>query len=308
MILNRYKRSLTSNSKLFLLSSSSSSFPSSPSYLSTSTSTSSKLPLVTSLPGEVYTKSKYYEHERKNLLGKSWQLIGHQSQLPLDGTIPASYIAETICNWPTIAVRSGKTGDINAFHNVCRHRAGPLEWDNTKGSCGIHGLKCKYHGWTYSIDGELRGVPSFNTSCTQDINKKDYSLWPMRVAVWRGLVFIQQLPDNNSNIPMSGPVANQAFIDDNLALVNRLENVPLEDFQVYSTSTHVIKCNWKVYVENYLEGYHIPTIHPVLNSQVDMNDYTVHVGDNYVEHTTTTSNSNYEVFFCFFCFLFLFVL
>lgn len=254
-------------------------------------------PLITSLPDKAYTDPAYYEIERKTMLGKNWQLIAHESQLPKDETIPASYIAETICNYPTILVRSGKTGEIKGYHNVCRHRAGPLEWNGTQGSCSIHGLKCKYHGWTYSLDGELKGVPAFGTSCSETLNKSEYNLWPMRVAVWRGLVFIQQHPSEDGNIPMSGPNATEAFMKDNRAFCDRLAAVPLEEFRFLKTSTHNIKCNWKVYVENYLEGYHIPTIHPVLNSQVDMNDYTVHIGDKYVEHTTTTSESGYEVFY-----------
>jgi choline monooxygenase len=268
----------------------------------TSSQGQSQTPLVTSLPGKAYTDPIYYEMERKNLLGNNWQLIAHESQLPTDEMIPASYLAETVCSYPTILVRSGKTGEIKGYHNICRHRAGPLEWDGTKGSCSIHGLKCKYHGWTYSVDGELKGVPAFNKSCSEPLNKADYNLWPMRVAVWRGLVFVQQLPPNTAmssshekDIPMSGEAANAAFVNDNQAFCERLTTVPLEEFQVHRTSTHYLKCNWKVYVENYLEGYHIPTIHPLLNSQVDMNDYTVHVQDKFIEHTTTTRASNYEV-------------
>jgi nitrite reductase/ring-hydroxylating ferredoxin subunit len=256
---------------------------------------STTTPLVTSLPSKVYTDPNFYEIERKNLLGKKWQLIGHESQLPFDQKIPASYLAETISNYPTILIRSGKTGEIKGYHNVCRHRAGPLEWDGTKGTCSIHGLKCKYHGWTYSVDGELKGVPTFGTTCSEPLNKTEYNLWPMRVAVWRGLIFLQQLPDLSKNISMSGSDATEAFIRENQGFCDRLASVPLEEFRVHSTSTHEIKCNWKVYVENYLEGYHIPMIHPLLNSQVDMNDYAVHVGEGYVEHTTTTSQSNYEV-------------
>jgi choline monooxygenase len=252
-------------------------------------------PLATSLPASAYTDPILYETERKNLLGKKWQLIAHESQLPKNDDVPASYIAETISNYPTILIRSGKTGEIKGYHNVCRHRAGPLEWDGTKGLCSIHGLKCKYHGWTYSVDGELKGVPAFGSACSEPLNKSDYNLWPMRVAVWRGLIFLQQLPDPSSTIPMSGPGATEAFVNENKAFCDRFTSVPLEEFRVHSTSTHEIKCNWKVYVENYLEGYHIPMIHPLLNSQVNMNDYAVRVEDGYVEHTTTTTQSNYEV-------------
>lgn len=243
--------------------------------------------LIDSLGAHAYTDPSLYEKERRTLLGPSWQLFTHESRLIADSDkAPATYVAETFCGWPAIAVRSSKTGEIRAYHNICRHKAGPLEWDNSEGKCALHGLKCKYHGWTYSVDGELRGVPGFGEDGRTQLNKSDYNLWPMRVAVWRGLVFVQALP--SPGVPMSGPEANDAFVRENAGFCKHLEEVPLEDFEFKIAKTHSLKCNWKVYVENYLEGYHIPTIHPGLSKEVDMQGYRVKVHDGFVEHIAPT--------------------
>lgn len=143
----------------------------------------------------------------------------------------------------------------------------------------------QYHGWTYSLDGKLKGVPGFGTTedakfgefegalsvqmmhlrclmlvCSAD--KSQYSLWPMRVALWQGLVFVQALPPASAEgVALSGPEANALFERDNAAFCARLTRAAetaggraLTDFHFYKGATHKLKCNWKVYVENYLEG------------------------------------------------------
>lgn len=217
-----------------------------------------------SLPGKVFTEPQFYELERKHLLGPSWQLVGTESQLVTSNTkAPASYFAETVCGWPTIVVKSAKTGQINAYHNVCRHKGGPLEWNNTAGTCDLNGLKCKYHGWAYSLEGKLIGVPAFGESCAGKLDRSEFNLWPMRVASWRGLIFVQALPnspeDPSAGVPMTGPEANAAFVKDNKAFCDRLSGVgntgsassssavPLEEFSFHSAKSHTLKCNWKVF-------------------------------------------------------------
>jgi len=123
-------------------------------------------------------------------------------------------------------------------------------------------------------------------------------------------MFIQALPPLANEVPMTGPEADALFLKDNQAFCDRLSGlsqdvgagsssvgVPLEDFEFHSGASHTLQCNWKVYVENYLEGYHIPTIHPGLNEQVDMKSYFVKVNPGFVEHVTETkpdANSAYE--------------
>ena len=120
-----------------------------------------------------------------------------------------------------------------------------MEWDGTKGSCKLKGFTCKYHGWTYGLDGKLKGLPHFGDQ--SEVDKKNLSLWPIRVARWRGLVFAQMLPDKSTNPgSMFGPEADQAFREENEGFCTRMEEIPLENYKFHSEATHKLACNWKV--------------------------------------------------------------
>ena len=239
--------------------------------------------LAFSLRGEYYTSPEYYEAERKKFLGPSWQVITHEAALMHDVACPASYVAETVSGWPVIITRNSETGVISGHLNICRHRGGPMEWDGTKGACKLKGFTCKYHGWTYGLDGKLKGLPLFGDK--SEVDRSNLHLWPIRVARWRGLVFAQMLPDSGLKAAdMFGPTADEAFARENQAFVQRLNDFPLEQYSFHSAASHKLQCNWKVYVENYMEGYHIPNMHPELNKMVDMKTYQVKVNDGYCEH------------------------
>jgi choline monooxygenase len=209
-----------------------------------------------SLPGEVFTDPKYYEVERKHLLGTTWQLLGHESQLnAASERAPAMYIADLVSGWPAIVVKSARNGQVNAYHNVCRHKGGPMQWHDTAGVCDLNGLKCKYHGWAYSLDGKLLGVPAFCDAKDGKLDRSEFDLWPMRVAVWRGLVFVQATPnapgDPCAGVAMNGPDADAAFLKVNKAFCDRMDGltgnkVPLEEFSFHSQKSHKLNCNWKV--------------------------------------------------------------
>lgn len=217
-----------------------------------------------SLPGEAFVDPALYQIERQHLLGASWQLVGHESQFQTtNDKAPATYIAETICGWPTIVVKSARTGQFHAYHNVCRHKAGPLQWNNTSGVCDLNGLKCKYHGWAYSLEGKLLGVPAFCDAGDGKPDRSEFNLWPMRVAQWRGLIFVQATPnsegDHSAGAAMNGAEADEAFVKANQAFCDRLSGIaadgsptsaasrlPLEDFSFHSSASHKLACNWKV--------------------------------------------------------------
>lgn len=237
--------------------------------------------LVYSLPVEYYTEKKYYDVERIKLLGPSWQLISHENNLNIkvsdDDTVVnnnvVTYMTETVAEYPIIITKNHETNSITGFLNICRHRGGPLEWDNTKGNCKLKGFTCKYHGWTFNLDGHLKGLPHFGSQ--DGLNKKDFNLWPIRIARWRGLIFAQIIPNTDIIKEMYGKNIDQLFINENKGFCDRLAHIPLEDFKFHSNESHKINCNWKVYAENYLEGYHIPNMHPKLNTMIDMKEYKV---------------------------------
>lgn len=194
---------------------------------------------------EYYTDPAYYERERRQLLGPSWQVVTHESALLREGSAPATFVAETIAGFPCIIVRNSETGVVSGHLNICRHRGGPMEWDGTKGACKLKGFTCKYHGWTYGLDGKLKGLPHFGDQ--SKVDKKNLSLWPIRVARWRGLIFAQMLPNAAVGAgAMFGPEADQAFREENEGFCSRMEEIPLEKYKYHSEATHKLACNWKV--------------------------------------------------------------
>ena len=209
--------------------------------------------LTPTAQASVYRDPARYESERKAVFGRSWLFMGHVSELAREGDV----VAATIAGYPLLVVRA-KDG-LKAFHNVCRHRAGPL-FDAERGNCGA-ALTCKYHGWVYTLDGRLRNARDFGAAAGFD--PRDYGLFELKVEIWRGFVFVNA--DVNAPAPALKP------------LEAKLGARSFEHLVHAERQTHDIACNWKIYVENYLEGYHIPLVHPGLNEQVDALKYDVTV-------------------------------
>jgi choline monooxygenase len=215
------------------------------------------------LQASLYRDPKIYETERRTIFARSWLLFAHEGQL----TEPGSYVAAAAAGYPLVAVR-GTDGVIRAFHNVCRHRAGPLA-DDGAGKCEGT-LVCRYHGWRYALDGRLASARDFGPA--QDFDPRDYALVPLKCESWRGFVFVNM--DVNAE-PLALSIA---------PLIARTSHLPLENFRFAHSTTHDLDCNWKTYVENYLEGYHIPLVHPFLNSAVDAAKYEVDVSAPVIFH------------------------
>ena len=189
----------------------------------------------------------------------SWQLVCHQSRLSGTG----DHVVTTIAGLPLLVVRSDEA-TIRAFHNVCRHRAGPVASCDGKGATA---LRCRYHGWTYGLDGVLRGAPEMGR--TPDFDPATIRLPEVRVQVWQGLVFVAA----GDAPPFDEFVAG---IDARLG-----PDRALGGFEFHHRASWDVACNWKVYVDNYLEGYHVPHIHPGLNSVLDYRSYVTETAEWY---------------------------
>jgi choline monooxygenase len=195
-----------------------------------------------------------WRRERTGIFARTWQFLGHEGALPE----PGCWIAETLAGYPVVVVR-GEDGALRGFHNVCRHRAGPL----TQGSAGRcdGALVCRYHGWRYAYDGRLKLARDFGPA--PGFDPRDFSLFPIQVQTWRGLVFIR-LDDEDD--PLADWVA---------PLETRLGGADWSGLKVALMGAHPLACNWKTYVENYLEGYHVPVLHPSLDAEIDSARYRV---------------------------------
>jgi choline monooxygenase len=210
------------------------------------------------IPSQWYVDPAFHQFDQQAVFGTSWQFVTDVEQVSRPGDV----VTATIAGEPVIVVR-GDDGALRAFFNVCRHRGGPLAMKDER--CDM--LICKYHGWTYRLDGMLRGVPHFNH--VELFDKKDYGLTPVRLVQWEGLVFVhlgkQPLPITTVLDGIPERIAPTRF--------GELRFVRHIDCDVGS--------NWKVYVDNFLEGYHVPFVHPELCSLYDYENYVTEVSDHH---------------------------
>lgn len=205
-------------------------------------------------PANWYVDPAQWPVERERVFAANWQFVGHLS----DFETPGAWRADVLAGYPVVVLRDDN-GDLRGFHNVCRHRAGPLTRGET-GVCEGH-LTCQYHGWRYTLDGRLRLARDFGPA--DDFDPRDFSLFPVRIATWRGLVF-------------AGIGEGLSDLTAELAPVEaRLGAVDWSGLRVGLRRSHDLDCNWKTYVENYLEGYHVPDIHPGLDAEIVSDQYHV---------------------------------
>lgn len=224
-------------------------------------------PLETTLRAAGYHEPAAFAAERRTIFAREWLLLAHVRQLQK----PGDYVAEAVAGWPLLVIRE-KTGELRGFHNVCRHRAGPLVEDG----CGHTGaLRCRYHGWVYGMDGRLARRPGFRDG-TDVFDGADLALKPIGVAEWRGFVFVNLEPS-------AGPLADS--IGD---LATASAQIPIERYRFFRRQTYDLAFNWKTYVDNYLEGYHIPLMHKGLARDLDMESYRVENGRRVSIHRSGT--------------------
>jgi choline monooxygenase len=215
------------------------------------------------LPARAYTDAGVYERERTTVFARQWMLAGFRAQL----REPGDFATHTFAGWNILVVVQDD-GSLRAFHNVCRHRGGPVVADD-HGHCRGN-LVCRYHGWSYDRDGSLRAARDFGDD---DLDASQFSLHRVAVDEWRGLVFV--------NLAGDAPDLRH----DMDAFFEAASDQPLESFTYSHRLVHDVAANWKVYGDNYVEGYHIPLVHPGLNREVNAKEYRVDVGDRYCLHS-----------------------
>jgi choline monooxygenase len=203
------------------------------------------------IPAAWYFDPELAALERQSAFGNSWQVAGRASLVAEPGT----YLTCDIAGEPVVVVRDGD-GVLRAFANVCRHRAAPVMTE----PCGkASRLRCRYHGWTYDLAGRLRGTPEFDG--VADFCREDQGLPELAVATWGPYVWV--------HIEKPTTTLDQALAPLPAEAAGRLESLHFAEQRVYD-----IACNWKVYVDNYLDGgYHINTVHPGLAGVLDYSRY-----------------------------------
>jgi choline monooxygenase len=193
------------------------------------------------LPGLWYTDPELEAAERRAVFGDSWQLAARAEQL----SAPGSFVTTNIAGEPILLVRD-EQHVLRAFFNVCRHRAAQVM---TEAEGTASKLRCRYHGWTYDLAGRLIGTPEFDG--VLDFRKEEQGLVPVAVESWGPLVFIHA---GRAPSPLR---ASLAPLPDRMGA--------LADLRFFERRQYELRCNWKVFVDNYLDGgYHVNTVHPAL--------------------------------------------
>ncbi|WP_028102872.1 aromatic ring-hydroxylating oxygenase subunit alpha [Pseudoduganella violaceinigra] len=198
-----------------------------------------------------YTGMHWLDFEQREVFGKSWQLAAHAGDLQH----PGDHVTADIAGKPIIIICQ-QDGSLQAFFNVCRHRAGPLATCNGKGARALH---CKYHGWTYELDGGLRAATEMQDAAGFD--KSAIRLPRVQVRAWQGLVFVA--------LDIATPPFEQVFA----GIGERIAVAGLPQMRFAKRDTYQLACNWKVYIDNFLEGYHLPFVHPGLSKVLDYRAY-----------------------------------
>jgi choline monooxygenase len=213
------------------------------------------------LASRFYIDPAILEIEKARIFRRTWQLVGTLSHAcgEVNGakrTIadPESFFTADVGGEPIVVVRD-KPGTLRAFSTVCRHRAGPI----ASGSGCKNVLRCGYHGWTYTLDGRLIGTPDIEG--VEFFDRSTVGMVPLRLETWEQFIFVNFDQNAEPLATYLGEIPGQAkgFQFDGLELAERRD--------------YVIDCNWKVYVDNYLEGYHIPIAHPGLMREIDYSQY-----------------------------------
>jgi choline monooxygenase len=203
------------------------------------------------IPARLYNDPVYLELELERIFGRTWQLVGRTEQVRETG----EFFTTEIGDEAIVVLRDGDT--LRGYHNVCLHRAGPVAY-----GCGRRQtMQCRYHGWTYNLKGELLRAPEMEG--TERFRPEDMHLLPVQVTSWGPLVF--------ANLDLKAPPLEH-FLEDIPRTVARLEP---ERMRYVMSKEWTIACNWKVYIDNYLEGYHVPVVHPGLYKELDYDGYTV---------------------------------
>jgi len=227
------------------------------------------------VPNEYYIQPECFELEGEHLFNKGWFAVGFVKDLPQAGSaLPVNYF-----NNPLLIVRSKQDEKIRVFQNVCRHRGMILIEKPTvlKGA-----IRCPYHSWCYKQTGEIVatphiGGPGYNYH--SGIDKSELSLLEVRSHIWRDVIFVN--PDG-----MAPP-----FEEVHQPLLNRwaVFEQPIYSDMGDSSFKLEVKGNWKLAVENYLESYHLPWVHPGLNSYSKLEDH-----ENIVEYGHYSGQISYK--------------
>ena len=218
----------------------------------------SPLDRASTAPGSWYTDPRIADLEKCGVWGNTWQVVARAAQVEA----PGQYATAEVGGEPIVVVR-GRDSVLRAFFNVCRHHAAAV---CTQAEGRADNLRCPYHGWTYDLDGRFKSAP--DTDGMKCFEPAEHGLVPISVGTWESLVFV--------HLDAKAPSLEQHLGD----LVARTKPLRLDMLRFAGRREWILRCNWKVFVDNYLDGgYHVPFLHKGLNSILSFKEYTIETFD-----------------------------
>lgn len=217
------------------------------------------------LPAHWYTDPAIYDLEQARIHKHSWRFVTHTDRLKDAGDC----VRDTVCDVPVVLVKDND-GEIRGFVNICAHRGSEVVYED-----GNHRLLvCPFHGWTYQLDGKLRGAPRSDRE--PEFDKGKYALQPVRVDTWGPLVFV--------NLDMDAQSYAETYAD--FISVAKRVGLDLSEWSFGERFEQIWACNWKVLNENSMECYHCLTTHPELSQVLDVgpDEYQMEAYRNYYYH------------------------
>ena len=219
--------------------------------------------IAVGLPNAAYISEDFFRVEQQQVFARTWTCIGNACSVPEVGDLkPVGFLGE-----PLVLVRNQRD-EVKVFHNVCSHRGNELVWQ----PCQVEKtIQCPYHGWAYDLNGRLLATPNVGGSgihSVEGLDKSQHGLCEARSAVWMDLVFVnlaENAPDFETFI---APLQVRAD-----RLMSRKQTAELKPASSYGQFTIDFAGNWKLCLENNLESYHLPTVHPDLNAVSKLEDH-----------------------------------
>lgn len=213
------------------------------------------------IPASWYVDPRIDELEGRTVFARSWQFACRVDQVRESG----QYVTTEIADEPLVIVR-GSDEVLRGFFNVCRHHATAVMTEEE--GTAPH-LRCPYHGWTYTLEGALKGTPDFAGVC--NFERGENGLVPVETDTWENWVFVK--------LDSGGP-ALEEFLG--AELVNQVAPLSLHNLHWMERRHYEFDCNWKVFVDNYLDGgYHVPYLHKGLDSVLDYSHYMIENGERF---------------------------
>ncbi|TDZ68470.1 Carnitine monooxygenase oxygenase subunit [Colletotrichum trifolii] len=231
-----------------------------------------------SLPASWYRSPELYQLERRAVISRKWILVTHTLRFKQAG----DYVSFNYADFSFFLVQD-RDGNINSFHNICRHRAYPVV-ENRYGKASI--LSCKYHGWSYGFKGNLAKAPRFDT--VRGFDKSQHGLLPVHVRIDpAGFVWV--------NLEAGEPDVKW---EDDFGGVYEKPRMQNFDFAGGYKYDHVwqmeLDANWKAVIENYNECLHCAFSHPLIAGVSDLARYTVKPSGGCLEHEIVNKKSQEE--------------